>query len=122
MPVITPQEAPVFDAGDNQITGLASPSRGATDIAAWRIEFAEHAASPSHSLTREETFVVLSGSLTARYADDAETATAGGALSVPAGREFTLVAADGPASASCMLVVGGQAITEDGTFTPPWAV
>jgi quercetin dioxygenase-like cupin family protein len=122
MPVITSQEAPVFDAGANRITGLASPSRGASDIAAWRVDFSEGAASPPHSLTREETFVVLSGSLTARYADGVETATAGGALIVPAGREFSLVAEDGPAEAICMLVVGGQAVTEEGTFTPPWAL
>jgi quercetin dioxygenase-like cupin family protein len=121
MPVITAQDAPVFHAGTNRITGLASPSRGATDIAAWRVDFGQGSASPPHSLTHEETFVVLSGSLTARYADGAETVSAGGALIVPAGREFTLVAEDGPAEAVCMLVVGGQAITDEGTFTPPWA-
>ena len=69
MPVITAEEAPVFDAGANTITGLASPSRGARDVSAWRVQFAMGAASPAHSLTREETFVVLSGSLTARYDD-----------------------------------------------------
>jgi quercetin dioxygenase-like cupin family protein len=122
MPVITAQEAPVFEAGGNRITGLASPTRGATDIAAWRVEFAAGVASPPHALTREETFVVLSGALTARFADGAETATAGGALIVPADREFTLVAEDGPAQAICMLAVGGQAVTAEGTFTPPWAV
>ena len=122
MPVITVQDAPVFEAGANTITGLAAPSRGATDIAAWRVAFAADEPSPAHSLTREETFVVLSGSLTARYADAAETATAGGALIVPAGREFVLVAEDEPADAICMLAVGGQAVTADGTFTPPWAV
>jgi len=122
MPVITAQEAPVFEAGENTITGLASPSRGARDIATWRVTFAEGAESPLHSLTHEETFVVLSGSVTARYTDSAETAAAGGALIVPANREFSLVATDGPAEAICMLVVGGQAVTADGTFTPPWAV
>ena len=122
MPVITAQDAPVFEAGRNTITGLAAPSRGARDISAWRVRFAAGAASPAHSLTREETFVVLSGSLTARYTDGDETATAGGALIVPAGREFTLVAEREPAEAVCMLVVGGQAVTEEGTFTPPWAV
>ena len=122
MPVISAHEAPVFDAGGTTITGLASPSRGASDVAAWREQFAAANPSPVHSLTREETFVVLSGAVTARFADREETAGAGGALIVPAGQEFSLIAADAPAEAVCILPVGGQAITADGTFTPPWAV
>jgi quercetin dioxygenase-like cupin family protein len=122
MPVITATDAPVFDAGGTTITGLASPSRGASDIATWRISFAADTPSPRHSLTREETFVVLSGALTARFADHDETAEAGDTLIAPVGREFTLVATGGPAEAICMLPVGGQAVTADGTFTPPWAL
>jgi hypothetical protein len=37
------------------------------------------------------------------------------------GARFTLIAADGPAQVICVMAVGGQAVTEDGTFTPPWA-
>jgi len=121
MPVITAQEAPVFDVGGNTITGLASPNRGAREVAAWRIRFEPDNPSPVHELTREETFVVLSGAVTARFADHEETASSGGALIVPAGVEFSLVAADGPAEAVCVLPVGGQAITAEATFTPPWA-
>ena len=65
MPVITAEDAPTFDAGGATITGLASPSRGATDTAAWRVRFAPGQASPTHSLDREEVFVVLEGALTA---------------------------------------------------------
>jgi quercetin dioxygenase-like cupin family protein len=121
MPVITAEDAPVFDAGGNTITGLASPSRGARDVAAWRVRLEPGTPSPAHSLTREETFVVLSGSITARFAEHAETARAGGALIVPAGVRFTLAADDEPAEAVCILPVGGQAVTDDATFTPPWA-
>jgi quercetin dioxygenase-like cupin family protein len=121
MTVVLAEEAPVFDLGHTVITGLVSPSRGATDVAAWRLRFDAGSVSPAHSLTSEEVFVVLSGSLTARYDDRDETAAAGGALVVPPGRRFTLVAADGPAEAICVMAVGGQAVTDDGTFTPPWA-
>jgi quercetin dioxygenase-like cupin family protein len=122
MPVITPEQAPTFDAPGATITGLASPSRGCADTAAWRVRFAPGHASPSHSLDREEVFVVLSGALTARYADRSETAPAGGALIVPAGVEFTLVALDGPAEAVCMLPVGGTAVLDGERIVPPWAV
>ena len=70
MPVITPQQAPTFETPGATITGLASPSRGATDVAAWRVALEPGHESPKHSLVdREEVFVVLSGAVTARYAD-----------------------------------------------------
>jgi mannose-6-phosphate isomerase-like protein (cupin superfamily) len=121
MPVITMQDAPVFDTGGAVITGLAAPSRGSKDVAAWRVAFGADKPSTAHSLTREEVFVVLTGSVTARFAGHSETATAGGALVVPAGAEFSLIAEDGPAEAICILPVGGQADTGSGAFTPPWA-
>jgi quercetin dioxygenase-like cupin family protein len=121
MPVISAHEAPVFDTGGATITALAAPSRGARDIAAWRVEFAADQPSPAHSLTREETFLVLAGEVTARFGYGSETAAAGDALIVPAGVEFSLVAAGAPATAICVLPVGGQADTGAGPFTPLWA-
>jgi quercetin dioxygenase-like cupin family protein len=121
MPVITAQDAPTYEAGATIITGLAAPSRGATETAAWRVRFAPGEASPRHALDREEVFVVLSGALTARYADGAETAQAGGALIVPADREFSLLADQG-AEAVCAFPVGGTAELDGERITPPWAV
>jgi quercetin dioxygenase-like cupin family protein len=121
MTVITTSDAPRFDAGGATITGLASPSRGSADTAAWRVRFLADQPSPRHSLSREEIFIVLDGALTARFEDRAETAEAGGALIVPAGQEFDLVAEGGPAEAVCVMAVGGQATADGATFTPPWA-
>jgi quercetin dioxygenase-like cupin family protein len=122
MPVITPEQAPTFDAPGATITGLASPSRGCADTAAWRVRFDAGHASPPHELDREEVFVVLSGALTARYADRSETAPAGGALIVPAGEQFSLVALEGAAEAVCVLPVGGTALLDGERIVPPWAV
>jgi quercetin dioxygenase-like cupin family protein len=121
MAVVTPSEAPTFDIGEATITGLASPSRGSTDTAAWRIRFAPDHPSPAHSVSREEIFVVVDGALTAQFHDRDETAEAGGALIVPAGEAFTLVARGAPAEAVCIMAVGGQATADGATFTPPWA-
>ena len=121
MTVVTAQQTPRFEAGATTIHGLTSPSRGARDVATWRVHFAAGDPSPEHSLTREETFLVLSGSLTARFAHQNETAHAGDALVIPAGEWFHLVAQDEPAEALCVMPVGGQAVTEEGTLTPPWA-
>jgi quercetin dioxygenase-like cupin family protein len=121
MSVIAASDAPTFDAGGATITGLASPSRGSADTAAWRVRFDADRPSPRHSVSREEIFIVLDGALTARFEDRTETAGAGGALIVPAGEEFDLLATGGPAEAVCVMAVGGQATADGATFTPPWA-
>ena len=121
MPVVTPQDAPTFDAGGATITGLASPSRGAGDTAVWRVRFLPDRPSPTHSLSHEEVFAVLDGAVTACFADREETAEAGGALIVPAGEEFSLVARGASAEAVCVLPVGGEAFIDGATITPPWA-
>lgn len=123
MPVVVQSTGPVFEVENATITGITSPSRGASDIACWRVRFNPAAPTPLHSLTREETFLVTDGTLVARFesAEAEERAHAGDALIVPAGRPFFLIAEGGPAEAICMFPVGGQAITADGQFTPPWA-
>jgi quercetin dioxygenase-like cupin family protein len=119
---VTAGDAPVFDAGGATITGLASPSRGARDSAAWRVRFHADQPSPPHVLSREEVFVVLDGAVTARFADREETATAGGALIVPADELFSLIARSAPAEAVCVLPVGGTATVGGEEITPPWAL
>jgi quercetin dioxygenase-like cupin family protein len=121
MTMIKATDAPTYDAGGAVITGLAAPSRGARDVAAWRVRFHAGRPSPAHSLSQEEVFIVLDGAVTARYADREETVSAGGALIVPAGEQFSLVAADAPAEAVCVMAVGGRAIVGGEAFTPPWA-
>jgi quercetin dioxygenase-like cupin family protein len=121
MPVVAAVDAPTFDTGGAMITGLASPSRGATDTAAWRVEFNADAPSPKHSLTHQEVFVVLEGAVTATFDDREETASEGSALIVPANTEFSISAKGAPAKALCVLPVGGKAIVDGREFTPPWA-
>jgi quercetin dioxygenase-like cupin family protein len=122
MPVVTPQEAPTFDVGNAVITGLASPTRGgARETATWRVRLAPDRPSPPHALDREEVFVVLAGAITARFADREETAPAGGALIVPAGQEFSLLARGAAAEAVCVLPVGATAAVGGERLTPPWA-
>jgi quercetin dioxygenase-like cupin family protein len=124
MPVITAHDAPTFELDGTSVTGLASPSRGATHTSAWRLTLAAGAASPPHALTHEEVFVALQGRLEARYATgETETVEAGGALILPAGVEFTLVnPADEPFEAVATLPVGGRATVAGEEMVPPWAV
>jgi quercetin dioxygenase-like cupin family protein len=66
-------------------------------------------------------FVVLEGTVTARYSAREESASAGGALIVPPHEEFSLIAEGAPAEAVCVLPVGGTANVGGDEITPPWA-
>jgi quercetin dioxygenase-like cupin family protein len=121
MPVINKESAPIFDVGGAVITGLAAPSRGSEDVAAWRVSLRPDQPSPRHALTHQEVFIVLDGAVTAEFAGREETASAGDALIIGANEEFSLVARGRAAEAVCVLPVGGAAVVDGQRFTPPWA-
>ena len=63
MPVIHAPTEPTHALGAPRFTSLATPSRGGTDdTSLWRVSIAPGTPPTPHSLTREEIFVVLSGS------------------------------------------------------------
>ena len=123
MAVITAPTTPTHDLSGTRFTSLATPSRGSSETSVWRVTIEPGVEPTPHRLTREEVFVVLDG--TARVTlDGAEAiAHAGDAIVVPADTDFAL----GNAGADdlqlmCCLPVGGQAITAQGSFVPPWAL
>jgi mannose-6-phosphate isomerase-like protein (cupin superfamily) len=122
MPVITDSAAPRFDVEGTHVVGLASPSRGAAETSVWRLRLDAGHASPPHTLDREEIFVALAGAAEARFGDATECVEAGGALVVPAGREFVIANAGTAAfEAVVVLPAGGGAVVDGVRFVPPWA-
>ena len=124
MAIIRSQDAPQFGQDGVSVTGLASPSRGCATVSAWRIVLAPGAASPEHTLTRDEAFVALRG--TAQVALDGGHAelAAGDCLIVAPDQRFTISnhGAD-DFEAVCCMAAGGMAVVEgEGAFVPPWAV
>ncbi len=121
--IIRSEDAPTFTQGGTTATGYASPSRGTPNVSVWRIALQPGEASPRHTLSHEEVFLVLEGEATATIAGDDEIAAAGDCLIVPAGKPFVLRAGDDGLAAVCAMAAGGQAtILPDGpTITPPWA-
>jgi mannose-6-phosphate isomerase-like protein (cupin superfamily) len=122
--VIKHAEAPTFNRDGTDVTGYASASRGARDTGVWRLTLAPGAASPPHSLSREEVFLALSGSAEATIGDERHALDAGDCLIVPAGEPFAIATrGDQPFEAVVCMPVGGEAtILPDGpTITPPWA-
>jgi mannose-6-phosphate isomerase-like protein (cupin superfamily) len=122
MPVIQCPETPTHDLGGARFTSLATPSRGSVDSSVWAVEIEPGTPSVPHSLTREEVFVVLSGSAAVRIGGVEQSASAGDAIVVPADTPFELAnAADEPLRLVCCMPVGGQARVDGEAFTPPWA-
>ena len=123
MPLISATDAPVFDLPGVRFTGLAAPSRGATENAVCVVTIAPRTDAVPHSVTREETFVAIEGVARVTIAGQEHDLSAGGALVVPAHMEFALANPfDAPFRAVVVLPVGGQAVTGSEPFTPPWTV
>jgi quercetin dioxygenase-like cupin family protein len=122
MLVITSRDAPTFEVSGVRFTGLAAPSRGASENSVWMISVEPGAPGVPHSVTREEIFVATEGAGEIRI-DGATIALApGDAAVVPANTEFALSNPHAePFRAVVVLPVGGEAVTAEGRFTPPWA-
>lgn len=123
MPVIPSPPAATHRLGGARFTSLATPSRGSTETSVWQVEIEPGSPPTPHSVTREEVFVVLSGTATVELDGVRGTAGAGDAIVVPAGVPFSLSNGDDEnLRLLCCLPVGGQARVGDGEpFTPQWA-
>jgi quercetin dioxygenase-like cupin family protein len=122
MTVISFSSAPTFEAGGTSVVGLAAPSRGAQEVAAWRLTLAPGAGSPEHSVTHEEVFVALAGHAVATIAGVRHEIGPGDALVVSPHEPFTLANEQSTAfeAVACMRC-GGQARIGDESVPIPWA-
>jgi quercetin dioxygenase-like cupin family protein len=122
MPVIAAPETFTHQLPNARFSALATPSRGSRETSVWRVQLAASAETARHRLTREEVFVVLSGTVRVELAGEVSLARAGDAIVVPPDTDVMLAAVGAAAEALCCLPVGGQASVAGGPlFTPPWA-
>lgn len=122
MTVLTAPDTHTHDLGGTRFTSLATPSRGSAETSVWTVEIDAGVPATPHSLTREEVFVVLDGAAAVVVDGIEAVARSGDAIVVPPGVEFLIAnGGDGVLRLLCCLPVGGQAVTTDGRFTPPWA-
>jgi len=122
MPLIRSEDAPSFSLDSLTVTGLASPSRHATETSVWRVHVAPESSGAEHSVDREEIFVALSGAADFVIDGTVTTVAAGDAFVVPANTPFSLVVRGVAFDAVCVLPVGGLATLTGGEpFVPPWA-
>ncbi len=122
MPVISVAPTPTHDIGSARFTSLATPSLGSVETSVWTVEIPPGSPVTPHALTREEIFVVITGTAAVTIGGVAATAREGDAIVVPALTRFELGnAGDEALRLLCCMPVGGQGIIDDGDpFTPPW--
>lgn len=124
MPVLSPSTIPTHALPGTAFTSLATPSRGTVSNSLWKVEIQPGTVPTAHQVTREEIFVILSGSAQVKIGEEATLANSGDIIIVPPLTNFELSChGSEPLQALCILPVGGEARLKDGTtFTPPWAL
>ena len=122
MPVIHADQAAVHQMHGTSFTAYASPARGSRELCAWHIEIPGHTEGVRHRVSREEVLYVLSGTIRASLDGQAEDASTGDVIVVPAGARFGADnLADEPATAWVTTSVGLLGVLSDGSWiSPPW--
>jgi mannose-6-phosphate isomerase-like protein (cupin superfamily) len=115
------------EAEEQQLHGftfqsLARSEQGSTELAVWRILAPAHAASPAHSMSNEEVFVIQRGKFVATVGEEQIEVGPGDCLTVPAETPFQLTNPfDQPAEAIACTRLGMAATINGQSLTPPWA-
>jgi len=122
MPVLRPVDAVRHEAHGAAFHTLVAPSRGSSELCAWRLEVPPGQVGAPHRPSREEVLLVLGGDLTVTLDGDTSPVAAGDVVLVPAGAELRV---DGGAAAASVWVTtspGLEAELADGSrLAPPWA-
>jgi quercetin dioxygenase-like cupin family protein len=132
MPVVRATDATVHDLQGARFSSYAAPSRGtAGELCAWRLDLPPGSDGVPHTVSREEVFLVLSGTLyvtltgPGNRGDGAATTEGrqGDVFVVPAGATLRVGTPDAEAAAAWVTTSAGlKATMADGsTLAPPWA-
>ncbi|MES9520877.1 cupin domain-containing protein [Streptomyces capoamus] len=123
MSFIRSAEAVVHELHGGRFVSYVRPGTGSRDLAAWRVEIPAATAGPTHTISEEETFYVLSGRLRLTIDEESAELGTGDAAVAPAGSTLTVAnPTDRPARMWVTTRTGLTARLPDGsTITPPWA-
>lgn len=115
--------APRFAVPGATFTTLSSPTLGSSENAVWLVRVEPGRPGAPHRISREETFVALSGKAHASIDGQVHDLLAGSALAVPAGALLTLAnPGPEPFEAIAVMPVGATvSMGDESPFIPPWA-
>jgi mannose-6-phosphate isomerase-like protein (cupin superfamily) len=122
MAVLPADEATTHELFGVRFTGLASPSRGTTELMAWQTEIPPGIPATPHQVTREELVVILAGRAEVRFGDDVTPAGAGDVVVVPPDTDFALanVGTEVLRVVGCMSAAGQARVDGGEAQTLPW--
>jgi quercetin dioxygenase-like cupin family protein len=122
MPVLTPADATQHDLHGARFTAYVAPSRGSTQLCAWRLDVPADSPGVEHRVSHEEVLLVLDGTLHVSVDGAGGRAERGHVVHVPAGARLQVGTGAEPATAWVTTTPGLTAELGDGTqLTPPWA-
>jgi quercetin dioxygenase-like cupin family protein len=122
MPVLHAADAVPFQTHGSQFLSYASPSRGSTELCAWRLTVPGGLRGVAHRPSRDEVLLVLKGELQVTLDGDYTALHEGDVVLVQAGSELRVDAGPDGATAWVTTTPGLEAVTADGTrISPPWA-
>jgi len=122
MPVFRSDDAVAHVMHGSRFSSYVSPSRGSSQLCAWRLDVPAELQGVAHRPTREEILLVLDGELLLTLDGLRSALQRGDVALVPADSELRVSA--GPAGATVWVTTtpGLEAVTADGShLTPPWA-
>lgn len=122
MPVIRPADAVPFETHGSRFLSYVSPSKGSSQLCAWRLTVPANLRGLAHRPSREEVLLVLDGELRVILDGDSSALHRGDAVLVATGSELRVDAGPTGATAWVTTTPGLEAVTADGSrITPPWA-
>lgn len=122
MPIMYASDAAVHDFDGSRWNAFVAPSRGSSQLCAWRAEIPADAKTSPHRVNKEEVVFVLSGRLRMVHEGCDAIAESGDALVVPPDTDVHITnAGTEPAVTWVTTGVGFAGTMSDGsTFVPPW--
>lgn len=122
MPVFRSTESTSFEVHGSCFNSYVAPSRGSSQLCAWRLDVPSALEGVAHRPSREEVILVLSGELRVTLDGIESHLLPGDVALVSAHSELRIDAGPHGASAWVTTTPGLEATTDDGTrIAPPWA-
>ncbi len=122
MPVIRPNDAVEHHVHGSTFSSYVAPSRGSTQLCAWRLTVPASLRGVAHRPSREEVLLLLDGGLRVTLDGTSTDLQPNDVVLVPAGSEFRLDGGADGAVAWVTTTPGLEAVMVDGTrLAPPWA-
>ncbi|HEY3479853.1 MAG TPA: cupin domain-containing protein [Streptomyces sp.] len=123
MPFIPAEDSVAHEMHGVRFVSYAASALGSKELCAWRAEVAAGTSGPPHRVSREEVFLVLSGSL--ELTIDGETRPLGPGDAAVAGPGSSIGlsnTSEEPATMWVTTSIGLEATLADGSrISPPWA-